>query len=146
LDIKNVKNSKIIISALDWGFGHTTRTSVLIQKLLLQNNQIVFAGNQNQIDFLKKEGLTVRTRYISGYNVKLSSKKSTYLQILKQLPKIRKAINFEQKWLANILDTESFDLIISDNRYGFYSDKTPSVILTHQTEVQLPFAQKQPIF
>ncbi|MFK8044407.1 MAG: glycosyltransferase family protein [Crocinitomicaceae bacterium] len=142
LKAENIINSKILISALDWGFGHTTRTSVLIKQLLNQNNELVFAGNSEQTRFIKKQFSEVSTLPLEGYNVVLSSSKNTYLQVLKQTPKILNAIKNERFWLQKQLKETPFDFVISDNRYGLNHQSIPCIILTHQTELQIPFGKK----
>jgi UDP-N-acetylglucosamine:LPS N-acetylglucosamine transferase len=60
-------------------------------------------------------------------------------KILLQTPKILRAVNEEHEWLENLLVTQHFDAIISDNRYGFFSEKVVSVFMTHQLQVKTSF-------
>jgi uncharacterized protein (TIGR00661 family) len=136
-----IKNASILLSALDWGFGHTTRSLVLIQKLIQQNNTIHFAGNQRQIDFIRQEIPSIHTHHLPGYNIVLSSKKGTYSQMVLQAPKLLTAIKREAKWVKNICEKETIDLIISDNRYGFRHANIPSILLTHQISLQIPLGK-----
>lgn len=131
-----------MVSALDWGFGHTGRTSVLIKQLIALENTIFFAGNDRQNAFIKKEFPLIETIELQGYKVQLDSKISTYKQIIRQAFKIKNAIKYEQNWLKNIVKTTPFDFIISDNRYGFYHPEIPNVILTHQISMQIPFGKR----
>lgn len=132
-----ITGKKILISPLDWGMGHTTRCVALIQKLI-EKNEIIFAGNQSQLDFISRELVGIKTIFLDGYNISLDSQKSSYLQVLLQISKIKKAIKAEQKFAEKIAIAENIDLIISDNRYGFHSSKTRNIILTHQLSLQLP--------
>lgn len=140
--ISTIANSKILITSLDWGLGHLTRTLVLIKKLQDQKNEIVFAGNNFQIDFIRKELPNLSTTFIDGYQIKLSSKKSTYRQIINQSLTILKAIRQEQKWLKNYLKSNPISHIISDNRYGMYHSGTISILLTHQITLQIPIGKR----
>lgn len=140
--ISSIAHSKILISPLDWGLGHLTRTLVLIKKLQKQKNEITFAGNKFQIDFIKKELPNLNTVFINGYNIRLSSKKNTYLQILNQVFTILNSIRKERKWLKGYLKTNPFNYIISDNRYGMYHNETASILLTHQISLQIPLGKK----
>ncbi|HIP37589.1 MAG TPA: hypothetical protein EYG85_12130 [Crocinitomix sp.] len=137
-----LKNKVILFSALDWGFGHTTRCVSLIQHLLAHSNQIIFAGNTTQIAFIKKEFPLVKTEFIKGYNIRLSSKKSTYVQILNQLFKIYNAIKKEQKWVENFITKHSVNVIISDNRYGFRNPAIKSIFMGHQLNIYVPNFRK----
>ncbi len=49
-----------------------------------------------------------------------------------QIPKIVKAIKQETKQLEEILKEDTFDLIISDNRYGLHNNKVKCIFITHQ--------------
>jgi uncharacterized protein (TIGR00661 family) len=138
MQVDQIFNKTVLISPLDWGFGHTTRCFTIIERLIKQNNNIIFAGNNNQTDFIKKEYPNINIAYIEGYNIQLSSKKSTYWQIAKQLTSIFKSIKNENKWVENYVNQYKIDLIISDNRYGFRSDKVQSIFMGHQLNVFLP--------
>jgi len=74
---------------------------------------------------------------LKGYRIAYSSNKATFsFKIAQQIPKILSAISAEQKWLQQLQQQQKFDLIISDNRYGIYHAEVPSVILTHQLQIQ----------
>ena len=52
-----------------------------------------------------------------------------------QIPKIIKAINKENNLLDKILKKEKYDIIISDNRYGLYTEKAICIFITHQLNI-----------
>ncbi len=141
-NIENIQSRKILISPLDWGIGHTTRCIPLIHQLLEQNNQIFFAGNDFQNQLISKEFPLIETFDLEGYNIKLSSKKSTYTQVLNQVFTFKKVIKQEKKWLLDFVKKKSIDLILSDNRYGFYHTEIESIFITHQLNLQIPKFQK----
>jgi UDP-N-acetylglucosamine transferase subunit ALG13 len=45
-------------------------------------------------------------------------------------------INNEKAWLNIFLKSQMVDLIISDNRFGFYAPNIPSVFITHQLYIK----------
>ncbi len=53
-------------------------------------------------------------------------------KLLKQFPRIFRTIQQEHKWLLQTAKTHGFDGVVSDNRYGLWHPKTPTVFLTHQ--------------
>lgn len=140
--IQRINNKTILLSPLDWGFGHTTRCVSIIRDLLLNNNDVIFAGNNSQISFITKEFPLIKTEFIDGYNVYLSSEKSTYFQIANQSVKILKAIKHETKWVKNHISKHKIDLIISDNRYGFRHHNIESIFLGHQLNIELPLFKR----
>jgi UDP-N-acetylglucosamine:LPS N-acetylglucosamine transferase len=135
----NLTNKRILVAALDWGMGHTTRLVSLLKLLQNQENQLIFAGNSNQCQFIKAEFPEIELADLSGYEIRLDSKKSTYWQLFRQRVKFKKAIKAENEWLAKFVTFNKVDLIISDNRYGCYHPKIKSILLTHQLNLQIPY-------
>ena len=136
---------KILWSALDWGLGHTIRCVPLIENYLKAGHRVSLAGNQQQIKIWKQYFPENDYKLIKGYAIKYQHKnRNLSLAILKQIPKILKTIRYENKWIKKILEQEHFDYIVSDNRYGFYHKKIPSIFITHQLHIKLPvrFFQK----
>jgi hypothetical protein len=43
-----MRKSRILIAPLDWGLGHTTRCIPVINELLMQDCEVILAGNINQ--------------------------------------------------------------------------------------------------
>jgi UDP-N-acetylglucosamine transferase subunit ALG13 len=58
--------------------------------------------------------------------------------MLTQLPKIKKAIDEEHLWLEKVIGEYSIDMIVSDNRYGLWSKKIESILITHQLFIKAP--------
>ncbi len=138
----NLTNKRILVAALDWGMGHTTRLVSLLRQLKKQQNRLIFAGNQAQCQFIKAEFPEIGLAELGGYEICLDSKKSTYWQLIQQGFKFKKAIKNEKKWLANFVSENKVDLIISDNRYGFYHPKIKSILITHQLNLQIPYFRR----
>jgi hypothetical protein len=61
------------------------------------------------------------------------------LKMLKQVPVIIRGIRQENRKLRELIDQFAIDAVISDNRYGLYSDRIPSVFITHQIFIRTPW-------
>jgi hypothetical protein len=73
---------------------------------------------------------------LPGYRIEYPQKGSSFIiKILLQIPKILWAIHQENKWLKHQLKKRSWDIVISDNRYGLYNEKVTSIFITHQLRV-----------
>lgn len=95
--------------------------------------EVSIAASGSSLFLLQKEFPDLKFFPIKGYRVQYSHKKRFLpLKILLQLPKILLTIRDENRWLKKLLESETFDLIISDNRYGFYHQNVSSVFITHQ--------------
>jgi len=59
-------------------------------------------------------------------------------KILSQIPKFIKVIREEHQQIQVLIEKHKIDVIISDNRYGCWSAKIPSVFMTHQLNILMP--------
>ena len=134
--MKTTKN--ILISPLDWGMGHASRIIPIIEILKKNGHNIIVAANGLQKKLLYSSFPDIIFEDIIQYNIKLSNKKSQNLVILSQIPKIILAIKKEHKQVNTLIKKHNIDVIISDNRYGFYNKEVKSIFITHQTHILLP--------
>ena len=124
---------RILVAPLDWGLGHATRCIPIVKELILHRCEVFIVADKKNFSLLKKEfPSTVFLRY-PGYEIEYSySKKFFGLKLLYQFPKVIFKIFKEKKWLSKIIKDHYIDAVISDNRFGMYSNKIPSVYITHQ--------------
>lgn len=128
---------RILLSPLDWGLGHATRCIPIIHCLQNLGCKTIIASSGDQLALLLKEFPNLEFIDLPGYNVRYSvSKRFFSLKILQQVPKILQQIRRENLQLQKIIEDYKIDIVISDNRYGLYSGKVPSVFITHQLNVQ----------
>lgn len=139
---KNIHNKKILIAPLDWGLGHAARCVPLIKQLQEQNNHVVIACNTQQKTFLQQEIKDVAFVDLFGYNMRYAKVLPLWMKILFQLPKLFFVVRRENKWLKEYLEKNKTDIVISDNRFGFYNKNVESIFITHQLNVQAPFFGK----
>lgn len=130
---------RILLAPLDWGLGHATRCIPLI-RLLLQKGCTLFIAGEGKVEHL------LRTEFPQLHYLQLDGYRVTYAKsgpglvaaMLQQLPRLLKSIKKEQQWLQQAVEQHKIDAVISDNRYGLYHARVPSVIITHQLQVQTP--------
>ncbi|TWI83238.1 putative glycosyltransferase [Lacibacter cauensis] len=130
--MNGLKNTRILLSPLDWGLGHATRCIPLIRFLQELGCEVVLATSGAPEKLLLQEFPNIEVKQLKGYHIRYGKGASLFLNIAQQLPSIFNSIRYEQQWLQKLLQQEQFDLIISDNRPGFYSKAVPSVYITHQ--------------
>jgi len=113
--------------------GHATRCIPLIRYLLELGWELSLAAEGNTATLLTREFPQLKVIPLKGYHISYPRKGIFFIpKIILQLPKIIRAINNEHQWLDHQLETNQWDLIISDNRYGLYTSKTRTVFITHQ--------------
>lgn len=133
---------KILICPLNWGLGHATRCVPLIRTLLNDGHEVVMVADGFPLNFLTQQFPNVRFIEFASYHIQYSSGKSQVFAMLRNMPRLIKGINSENKWLKNLLRNEYFDQVISDNRFGLWSKKTKSIYITHQLMIKMPAVLK----
>ncbi len=134
---RNQENKRVLLVPLDWGLGHATRCIPLIRLLIKQRVEVFVAGEGKIISLLEKEFPEIVILPLKGYRVSYSSHRNMLLiTLLSQLPKVFSAIKREKHWLQCVMMEHQIDAVISDNRYGLYSSKIPTVFITHQLSIK----------
>lgn len=127
----------MLIAPLDWGLGHTTRCIPLIRCMQQLGHVVVFAGNEWQRAFIEQTFPAIENIHLEGYNVIYGATSGLEkVSLLSQVPRLRLTIKKEHAWLQEHIAAIRPDAIISDNRYGIYHSSVPSVIMTHQLQIQ----------
>jgi uncharacterized protein (TIGR00661 family) len=139
---KNLRKLRILVAPLDWGLGHATRCIPIIEELLKLGCEPWVAAERAQHSLLKLEFPDLNFLHLDGYRVRYSmSGPGMMFAMLYQSRKILKAIKKENQWLRGMIDVHEFDGIISDNRFGLYHDRIPSVFITHQLGIKSPLGK-----
>ena len=128
----------ILVCPLDWGLGHATRCIPIIQSFLKDNHKVIIGSLGKQEALLKQEFPDLLFIELKGYNIEYSENGSMITKMMTQLPKIKKAIDEEHLWLEKVIGEYSIDMIVSDNRYGLWSKKIESILITHQIFIKAP--------
>ncbi len=132
-----MKKQKICIAPLDWGLGHATRC-ISLAKALMHLDYQIFIASEGHHDVILREALPAATFLpLAGYRIRYSKDPKWFLlKMISQLPKIIFSVYYERNWLRKMQKQFQFDIVISDNRFGFYHPSVPSVFITHQLNVQ----------
>lgn len=127
-----------LIAPLNWGLGHAVRCIPLIENLAHQGHTIVLAGDGPSGDFLHNRFPQYEFIHLPHLNIKYSKFNLQVLTLFAQAPKI--ILSTFRDWLAlnKIVKERHFDVIISDNRFGFFTNKYKSIYITHQLNIALP--------
>ena len=127
-----------LVAPLNWGLGHATRCIPIIQELLRQNHHVFLASDGRALNLLRAEFPTLPTFELPAYNVTYRTT-NMFWNIGWQLPKIAWAIQKERKVVKKIAAENNIDIIISDNRFGAFTQFTHNIFLTHQLHLKIPF-------
>ncbi len=127
---------RILIAPLNWGLGHATRCIPVINALLAEGFVPIIASDGRALLLLKEEFPELQFVELPSYHIRYA-KKGSHLKfkLLQNSPKTLKAISKERTLIKTLIKEDAIDGIISDNRFGVYSKKIPSVFITHQLKV-----------
>lgn len=132
-----MENTKtILVAPLHWGLGHATRCIPIIQALLNHNFKVIIASDGGALALLRKEFPNLKYIELPSYNITYPKNGKLFKwKMLLNLPKINKVISTEKEIVNRLVSEGKIQGIISDNRLGIRSEKTPSVYITHQLNV-----------
>lgn len=124
---------KVLVAPLDWGLGHATRCIPLINALVREQTEVVIAAEGRGEQLLRLEFPELRFLELKGYRVEYGRSRWEMLgKMLWQIPKILECIDEEKEWLAAVMRSEHFDIVIADNRYGLTHPDAHCIFVGHQ--------------
>ncbi len=127
----------VLVAPLDWGLGHATRCIPLIHALTDMGYRVLIASDGPQEKLLKKEFPHHSFLKLPGYKIQYSRSRGWLpFKIIQQLPALLRIIQREHRWLQTVIEQYKIDLVIADNRYGLWTNKIPSVFITHQLTIK----------
>ena len=129
---------RILVAPLDWGLGHASRCVPIAQALEQEGFEVVFASSGRPLELLIQEFPKNDFIKLEGYSIRYPKNGQMALSMLSQSFKIWKGIRREQMLLQQIIEDFDIDGVVSDNRFGLYSNKVPCVFVTHQLNIQSP--------
>jgi len=116
--------------------GHATRCIPIINALLKAGFQPILASDGDALLLLQKEFPLLKYYTLPSYHIKYTEKgKNLKFKLFLSVPSIILTVKKERKIVAQLIEKENLVGIISDNRFGVLSKKTPSVYITHQLNV-----------
>ena len=132
------KKLKILLCPLDWGIGHASRCVPVIQELLSENHEVIIAADKLPLEFLKKAFPGLHFVRFPGYRITYPEKGNMALKMITSSPAIIRGIIKEHRQLQGLIKKHDIDLVISDNRFGLWNHKVPSIYITHLLMIKAP--------
>lgn len=130
---------KVLVAPLDWGLGHATRCIPLINALLAQGAEVELATCGPMVPLYKEVFPNLRQRRAPSYNVVYPKIGLTMpFWLMKNMAYFSKVFKLEHRWVESLVKRYGYDLIISDNRFGCYSNRVKSIYMTHQLRIGFP--------
>ena len=130
---------KVLVAPLDWGLGHATRCVPVVREFLKQGADVELAVVKSNAGLLRRIFPDLRQRLAPSYNIVYP--KHGYnmgLWLLKNGAHLNSVIRFERRYAEEMVDRFRYDILFSDNRFGFFSRNAKSVYMTHQCRIAFP--------
>ena len=86
------ENKKILVCPIDWGLGHATRCIPVIRELLRRGCEVSVASSGDALALLKKEFAQLTFYEITGYRPFYASSGALAPALVRQAPKLVRAI------------------------------------------------------
>lgn len=136
---------RVLVAPLNWGIGHATRSIPLIEFHLDQGNEVIIASSGDALTLLKRRFPELKYFSLPDYHIKYHKSLPVWFSVFMQSYKIRRQIRREYKCVQQLCKDISFDLILSDNRYGVHHKDIPSEFICHQLNPIVPLPLFQPL-
>jgi hypothetical protein len=116
-----------------------TRGSERISQFIQEGNTVEIACSENQESFFKTKFPALKIHVtLPNNHIQIESGKGLFFKLGLRVFEFRSNWKKEKNWLNKHLESNSYDVIYSDNRYGFYHPNVHSVLLTHQLTLPGP--------
>jgi hypothetical protein len=168
MGLPEIRGKRILYGVLNWGLGHASRSSVVIEHLLSGNNQVDIASSgaaftylknrfpglgNNQVDiassgaaftYLKNRFPGLAVHAMQSREITYPSHGQLWFGLMLQYPKFLGMMKHETAWVKKQVEAEKdYDMVISDNAYGFFHPGMKNVFMTHQVNLKTPFFEKK---
>lgn len=141
MGISEINNSTILFAALDWGFGHVSRSISILLQLETQNNKLIIACDDVQKAIFTNYFPNAVYEQLEGYAIHFGGKGNFASDLWRNRKRLLKSIRSENLKVELWRKKHAIDIVISDHRYGFFSKKNSSIFITHQLHLPLQWYQ-----
>jgi uncharacterized protein (TIGR00661 family) len=129
----------VLVSPLDWGLGHASRMIPVIEHFLSDGYHVILGGSGKSGELLQKTFPQLEFHVLHTPVIRYSEKGFWLVpSLLWQLPKMVYSVFHEHVQLKKLVTSCHIDMVVSDNRYGLFTDKAYTIFITHQVSPILP--------
>jgi len=130
------KPGYILVAPLDWGLGHAVRCLPLIEQLRTDKQPVLLGGDSQTLAFLRKHYPDLPGVELPAYRVRYPFRYMWFNMLWQSLRLLGTAWR-EHRILRKLRQQYPLKAIISDNRFGLFSNRVPCVYMTHQCHIPL---------
>ncbi len=132
MSLNSIKFSRVLLSPLNKGIEHVSRTVPIIRNLLQHKNKVYICCNEEQEAFYRYYFPELWYIPHHGYPPEIIEEGGADFPVLSKFWTLQQLFIKEQKKVDEWVGKFQIDLIVSDQRLGFISSKAKSIIISHQ--------------
>lgn len=136
-------SKRVLICPLNWGLGHATRCIPVAHEFQRQGYTVDFASDGGPLELLRLEFPEARLHKLPGYGITYPTN-NILINVGRKMMSFFGAIREEHKTINEIVKSGSYDIVVSDNRFGCYTEKTFNIFMTHQVNILTPLGVLDP--
>lgn len=129
---------KILVAPLNWGLGHASRSVALVRRFLSEGHEVILGGDGESLTLLRRHFPQLRYVYLAPLQLRYSRSDRQVWAMVRALPGLVRWALKDHAMLQAVLREEAIDRVVSDNRFGLFSDQTECIYMTHQLHIFLP--------
>ena len=132
---------RMLFGVFDWGLGHATRDTPIIEALLKENEVDILSTGRSLK--LLKDHFKKRCRYFNVPSVyaPYSHSKFFVAKFIISIPRMYFTFKKARKISEKIIKKNNYNIVISDCRYDVYDKKENSFLINHQLKLKSPIFQ-----
>ena len=124
---------KVLFGVCSWGLGHAVRDLPFIKKMLQAGHSVTVIGKGRSLKLIKDElGDECFYHEVPDYTPVYSEKNFSVPKFVARLPAYLSEIAKEHERTKQLVNSNGYDRIISDSRFGVYHPEIPSFFIFHQ--------------
>lgn len=135
--LQSIQKERILVSPLNWGLGHVSRTIPIIEALLQNENEVIICCTNAQRELYFSFFPDSIYEDFPGYPFQFKGKGNWSWDILRHLNKLKHFLNEEQKLVQQLVHKHQATILLSDQRYGFKNKDTKNIIISHQPRLPI---------
>ncbi len=131
-------SKRVLIAPLHWGLGHATRCVPIIEQQLNEGNVIIVSANSGPRHILEERFPYLEFINIPFMEITYPKDGDMARHFLWKGPQLLASIWREHRLLQKLICEKKIDMVISDSRFGLWSNRTKSIFITHQVQILSP--------
>jgi len=133
VNLPSIHDKTILFTVLNWGLGHATRSIPIIRQLLESGNTLTIASDGVALKLLQKEFPQLDFINMPGYNVRYGNTLGAI--VFGNIPNVLRGIISEHFKIKRLVKNGTYDMVISDSRFGCFNRNLPCYIISHQLNI-----------